>query len=154
MDARFLTVLSGVVLASFAQSTPLVRLFGVNANIAIAAVFFAAFFSRSFAQYAFAVFLSFAASVISIGVSSDAAYMTLVFLCGYPVRRATSWKTWLSYPVSLLIATFLIYGLIDAHFLAAHIGIVFQEGAYTALFGLLLYLFISRPDESSQRHTF
>lgn len=154
MDTRFLAVLSGVVFASFAQSTPLVRLFGVTANVSLAAVFFSAFFVRSFLEYALIVFLSLSVFMLSFGISSDVVYMALIFLAGYPVRRAASWKAWLSYPVSLFAATFLMYALIDIRFLIGHSQIVAWEGAYTVIFGLLLYLFINHPHESPRRHTF
>ena len=154
MDARFLTVFLAVSFASFLQGTPFAAIFGVKVGFVLAAVFFAAFFVPSFSWYCAVAVLSVALIVIPSGSFSVAVPLLIVFLAGYLVRRAASWQPWLSYPALLFAATFLLYGLIDVHFLVAHPEIILREGAYTAIFGVVLYLFIAIPHDVSRRHTF
>ena len=154
MDTRFLAVLLIVLSAAFAQTTPLAAVFGVKVGLALAAVFFSAFFVRTFFHHAALAALALAAISFPFGTFSDTAPLFAVFLAGYLVRRAASWQPWLSYPASLFAATFLLYALIDIRFLAGHPGIVLREGAYTAIFGAFLYLSIGLPHDVPRRHTF
>lgn len=154
MDTRFLGSLFAVVFASFVQLTPVASVSGAKIGIALAVVFFVAFFVRSFVQYAILAALSSALIAFPSGFFFGAAAVFPVFLAGYLVRRAAAWQPWLSYPSSLFIATFVLYALADFSFLVSRTGLVFREGAHTAVFGLFLYLVISLPHDLPRRHTF
>lgn len=154
MDARFLTIFLIVIFSSFAQGTPLAALFGVKIGLALATVFFSAFFVRSFPSYFLLAGLSAAVIGIPSGALFEALVFFAVFLAGYLVRRAARWQPWLSYPISLVLGTIFLYALADIRFLAGHPAIVFCEAAYTAIFGLFLYLSVGLPHDLSRRHTF
>lgn len=154
MDSRIILGAPLVFIVAVLQNTAFFSVGGIKVNIIIIVLTAYVFIALTFFDYCLLLLSALAGLMPPAGWDVSITAFSTALIIAYGARRLLPFQPWFGYYAVLGMSMFILYGIIDWHFMIHTPLLFFREVFYTMMGGAFLYAFAVRYYATRPRYTF